>query len=421
VSTRPQGTPYRLRALAGGLASAASNIRGRVAELDGAAAGAPASWGWSGSAASAYTRTWQSWRIAAETLAERMDSTGLILNHLADQLEAAQRAYDAAMTRAQALGLGVDARGYVTPRSVAPPIPLAPGSPDGELEAELAAAATLGREALQWAGAQLHEIFDQGWYEAAGKINDILGWPTTPPTVVTGVTSIYAGARYLQSARNLSGLSARLFSEEVAPVALAYDRGEATYASLVEAAWLGLNRIEAAKAFTVVTDRASFIRSGVAAGGVLDVLGKVAIPVAVATDVMTIWNPGHGGAVEQNLNRGAAVANLVGIGVLGATAIDSAGLVGTAGALLGVDAALGWVPVAGQVLLVVSGLVLAGIWAYDNVKPFHDFCNAVGSETVHVAQDAWKATTHEASNIGHSVQNALGGAEHAVTSFFHWP
>jgi hypothetical protein len=322
------------------------------------------------------------------------------------------------MTRAQALGFGVDARGHVTPRSVAPPIPLAPGSPEGELEAELAAAATLGREALEWASAQLHDIFDKGWYEAAGKINDILGWPTTPPTIVTSATTIKAGVTYFQSARNLSGLSARLFSEEVAPVALAYDRGEATYASLMEAARLGLNRIEAAKAFTVVADRASFLRSGVAAGGVLDVLGKLAIPVAVATDVMTIWNPGHGSAFEQNLNKGAAYANLAGIAVWGAATIDGAAM---GGALLGVDAALGWVPVAGQVLLVVSGLVLAGIWAYDNVKPFHDFCNAAGSETMHVAQDAWNATTHEASNIGHSVQNAFGGAAHAVTSFFHWP
>jgi uncharacterized protein YukE len=411
--------------MAGGFASSASNARTRVAELEDSGAGAPASWGWSGAAAAAYTRTWQSWRTGAQALADRMDSTGLFLNHLADQLEAAQRAYDAAVTRAQALGLGVDAQGYVTPRSVAPPIPLALGSPEGELEAELATAATLGREALQWASAQLHDIFDKGWHEAAGKLNDILGWPTTPPTVVTTVTSINAGVRYFQSARNLSGLSARLFSEEVAPVALAYDRGETTYASLMEAVRLGLNRIEAAKAFTVVADRASFLRGGVAAGGVLDVLGKLAIPVAVFTDFATFENPGHGSAFEQNLNKVAAGANLVGIGVWGAATIDGAAM---GGALLGVDATLGWIPVAGQVLLVVSGLVLAGIWAYDNVKPFHDFCNAAGSETVHVAQDAWNATTHEASNIGHGVQNAIGGAgnafggaAHAVTSFFHWP
>jgi uncharacterized protein YukE len=408
--------------MAGGFATSASNIRARIAELERAGAGTPANWGWSGPAAAAYTRTWQGWIAGAQTLADRMDSSRpgarQVLNQLADQLEGAQHAYDDAVTAARGLGLGVDARGYVAPRAVASPAPLPAGTPGQQLEEQLATAARLGQQALEWASEQLHDIFDKGWYEAAGKINDILGWPTTPPTVVTSVTSINAGARYFQSARNLSGLSARLFSEEVAPVALAYDRGEATYASLMEAARLGLNRIEAAKAFTVVADRASFLRGGVAAGGVLDVLGKVAIPVAVATDVMTIWNPGHGSAFEQNLNKGAAGANLVGIGVWGATAIDGAAM---GGALLGVDAALGWVPVAGQVLLVVSGLVLAGIWAYDNVKPFHDFCNAVGSETVHVAQDAWNATTHEASNIGHSVQNAFGGAAHAVTSFFHWP
>jgi uncharacterized protein YukE len=418
VSTRPQGTPYRLREMAGGFASSASNIRTRVAELEESGAGAPASWGWSGAAAAAYKGTWQSWRTGAQVLADRMDSSGLFLNHLADQLEAAQRAYDAAMTRAQALGLGVDARGYVTPRSVAPPIPLAPGSAEGELEAELATAATLGREALQWASAQLHDIFDKGWYEAIPKINDRLGWPTTPPTVITTATSINAGARYLQSARNLPGIASRLYSETVGPAALAYDRGDATYADLMEAARVGLTRMEWAKAFTVNADRASFLRGGVRAGGALDFIGKVLIPVAVVTDIATIVNPGHGSAFEQNLNKVASGANLVGIGVWGAASLDGAAM---GGALLGVDAALGWVPVAGQVLLVVSGLVLAGIWAYDNVKPFHDFCNAAGSETVHVAQDAWNATTHEASNIGHSLQNAFGGAAHAVTSFFHWP
>ena len=363
-------------------------------------------------------RTWQSWTIGAEALADRMDVSARILNELADELERAQRMYDDAVTRAQTLGLGVDALGYVTPRSVAAPTPLPLGSPEQQVEAELAKARQLGQQALDWASEQVRAIFDNGWHEAAGKLNDILGWPTTPPTVITTATAINAGGRYFQSARNLSGLSARLFSEEVAPVALAYDRGEATYASLMEAARLGLNRIEAAKAFTVVADRASFLRSGVAAGGVLDVIGKVALPVAVFTDFATLENPGHGSAFEQNLNKDAAVANLVGIGVWGAATVDGMAF---GGALLGVDAALGWVPVAGQVLLVVSGLVLAGIWAYDNVKPFHDFCNSAASETVHVAQDAWNATTHEASNIGHGVQNAFGGAAHAVTSFFHWP
>jgi uncharacterized protein YukE len=422
VSTRPQGTPQRIREMAGGFATGASNIRARIAELEHAGAGTPASWGWSGAAAAAYSRTWQSWRSGAQALADRMDSSGRgaseVLNQLADELERAQRAYDDAVATAQALGLGVDARGYVAPRTVASPAPLPVGTPEQQVEAQLASAVRLGQQALQWAGEQLHAIFDQGWYEAVGKINDILGWPTTPPTVLTSAMTAYSGAKLMQSTRQLPGLAARLFSEEVGPTALAFDRGQATFAQLEQSAWVALNRVEAAKAFTVVTDRATFVGDG---AGVLDTLGKVAIPLAVAGDIMTFINPGHGGAVEQGLNRGAAAVNLVGTTAVVAGMVDSAGLVGTAGALLGVDAALGWVPVAGQVLLVASGLVLAGIWAYDNVKPFHDFCNSAASETVHVAQDAWNGASHEVSNVTHTFQNAFGGAAHAVTGFFHWP
>jgi uncharacterized protein YukE len=408
--------------MAGGFATSASNIRARIAELEHAGAGTPANWGWSGPAAAAYTRTWQNWRAGAQALADRMDSSRpgarQVLNQLADQLEGAQHAYDDAVTAARGLGLGVDARGYVAPRAVASPAPLPAGTPEQQLEEQVATAARLGQQALQWASEQLHAIFDKGWYEAIPKINDILGWPTTPPTVLSSGMAINAGARYWQSARNLTGLGARLYSEEVGPAALAYDRGEATYADLMEAARIGLNRIEAAKAFTVVADRASFLRSGAAAGGVLDTLGKFALPLAIVTDAATIWNPGHGSATEQGINKGAAIVNLGGSVAVLAGIVDGAG---TAGALLGVDAALGWVPVAGQVLLVASGLVLAGVWAYDNVKPFHDFCNAAASETVHVAQDAWNGASHEATNIGQGVQNAFGGAAHAVTGFFHWP
>jgi hypothetical protein len=354
-----------------------------------------------------------------------MDSSGRgatqILNQLANELEGAQRAYDEAVAAAKGLGLGVDSRGYLAPRAVASPTPLPSGTPEQQLEEQLASAARLGQQALQWASEQLHAIFDQGWYEAVPKLNDILGWPTTPPTILSSAMTINAGAKYWQSARNLPGLAARLFSEEVGPAALAYDRGETTYAALMESARLGLNRIEAAKAFTAVADRANFLRSGAAAGGLLDTLGKVALPLAIVTDIGTIWNPGHGPAAEQRINQGAAIVNLVGSGAVIAGMVDGAGFVGTAGALLGVDAALGWVPVAGQVLLVASALVLAGVWAYDNVKPFHDFCNAAGSETVHVAQDAWNGASHEATSIGHSVQNAFGGAAHAVSGFFHWP
>lgn len=408
--------------MAAGFASAAANIRGRVSELDHAHAGSPESWGWSGLTASDYTRTWQTWRTAAGELADRMDASGVgarqILNHLADELERAQRAYDDAVARAQTLGLGVDNDGYVTPRLVPSPAPLAAGSPEQKIEEQVATADQQGNDALEAAGEQLHAIFGENWYADAGYLNDFLAAPTNLQSVAMTPTSIYSGLKYAQSARDLPGLAARVFGDEVGPVALAYDRGEATYAELMAAVRVGLNRIEVAKVFTVVRDRASFMDGGVAANGLLDIIGKVAIPVAIISDVTTLINPGPGGDGEQLVTRVAAGANLIGSVVVGAD------MLGVGGGLLAADAALGWVPVAGQVLLVASGLVLAGLWAYNNVQPFHDFCNAAGSATMHVAQDAWNNVTAQVSDVKHAaaqVGNFVGGATHALQGFFHWP
>lgn len=409
MSTRPQGTPARLREMAGRFTSTASNIGARLADLNLVDAGAPASWGWSGTAASAYVRTWQSWTSGAEALADRMQTSARILNELADELERAQRMYDEAVARAQTLGLGVDARGYVTPRSVAAPAPLAPGSPEQQVEADLATAARLGKQALDWTGAQLHAIFDDGWYKAIDRINNILGWVQLAPTVVQTGTATYAGVKLLQSTRDLPAIATRMFSETVGPVALGYDRGEKTAGDLFEAASVALNRMEWVRAFTVQADQASFLRSGFPATGALDTVGKILLPLGAVADVLTIINPGPGGAGEQGVVRGAAIVNLAATGVV------------LAAPLLMADAALAWIPVVGEVALVATGLFLAADWAYNNVKPFHDFVNTAVSDTTHVVQDAWNSASHAASDVGHSVTNAFSGATHAVTSFFHWP
>jgi uncharacterized protein YukE len=395
--------------MAGGFAGSASNIRARLAELEDSGAGAPASWGWSGAAAAAYTRTWQSWRTGAQVLADRMEVSARVLNELADELERAQRMYDDAVTRAQTLGLGVDARGYVTPRPVAAPTPLASGSPDQQVEADLATAARLGKQTLDWTSEQLHAIFDDGYYKAIDKINNILGWAQLPATILQTGTAVYAGAKLLQSERNLAGIATRLFSETVGPVGLAYDRGEASAARLMEAAAQGLNRMEWARAFTVNADRASFLRSGFPATGALDTLGRFMLPLGAVADVLTFINPGPGGEGEQTVVRAAAAVNFAATGVV------------VLAPLLLIDAGLAWIPVVGEVALVATGVILAADWAYNNVKPFHDFCNAAGSETVHVAQDAWNSASHTASDVSHGVTNAVSGAAHALTGFFHWP
>lgn len=407
----------------------ASNLRGRIADLDQASAGAPSNWGWSGRAAGAYSRTWQSWKVAAVAVADRMDSPApgarQILSQLADELEAAQRMWDDGAAMAAGMGLAVDANGYVTPRSVPPPAAPAPGSPEEQIESQLGNAARIGQQALEWARERLVWIFHDGWYESLDRLNTTLGWPTVPLTVATSVPTVRAGVQYLQSARNFPRVAAQVFGDEVGPVGQAFDQGAATYDDLSAAARIGMDRVGIARALTVLSDRANFLGEGSA---LLDMAGKVLLPLGAVTDVMTLINPGHGSATEQGLNRVAAGVNLAGTAAVGAGMIADAGLLGGAGGILAADAALGWVPVAGQVLLVTSGLVLAGVWAYDNVPVFHDFCNSVGSETAHIATQAWNAEVqsinndvHAVTTVAHTVQNAWNSASHAVTSFFHWP
>lgn len=446
MNARPPGTPYRLREMASAFGTAASNLRAQTSELENSSAGLPANWGWSGRAAGTYRRTWQTWKTVADGVADLMDSargTRQVLNQLADELEAAQRAWDDALSMAQGMGYGVDANGYAVPRSVAPPAPPPPGSPEGQIEDALHRASQLGQQAFDTARETLTEIQGRRWnYDLIGQINWLLGMEGTPLAVQAAITAPGSVVSYVRSVRNLPGLASRLFDEEFVPVANAYLRDEATVEDLDEAARLSRLRIGAAWAFTVKADWDGVLRGGVRAGGVLDVVGKLALPLGIASDVMTIYNPGNGPQWEQNLNKDAAIVNLVGSGAVIAGMAANAGLMGAAGGILVADASLGWIPVAGQVLVVGSGLVLAGIWAYDNIQPFHDFCNAVGSETAHVAGEAWNAVTntvssevssvtqtvsdvtHTVSNVTHTVGNAVnavGGAAHAVTSFFHWP
>lgn len=419
--------------MADAFATAALKVRSEVAQVERSSAASPSTWGWSGRAASAYVRTYVSWREAAEKTADRMDSprpgARQILSQLANALETSQRAYDDAVSMASGFGLSVDPNGYVVPRSAPPPAAPVPGTPEAQVENQLASAARDGEQALEWARDSFLALLDTDW---VGTVNTIANWTGVvgdAQALVTAPGTAFYGARYIQSLRRYPALAAQLFADEVLPAADAYLQGNASLADVADAALTGVDHAQIAKALTVDADRATFLRGGVQAGGAMDVLGKVLLPVGMATDVWTIFHPGNGPAWEQRLNQGASVANFVGSAAVGA---DMVGLIGA-------DAALGWIPVAGQVLLVGSALVLAGIWAYDNVPAFHDFCNSVGTETAHIATAAWDATAHAvgeqvsevtstataawntASKVEHTVSNTLSGAAHAVTGFFHWP
>lgn len=417
--------------MADDFATAASSVRLEVAQLERGSASDPSSWGWSGRAASGYVRTYVAWRDAAEKTADRMDSprpgARQILNQLANALETSQRAYDDAVSMAAGFGLSVDANGFVVPRSVPPPAALASGTPEAQVEDQLATAARDGEQALESARTSFLALLDVDWVGTIDKINNWFGDLNNPLALATTPSAVYAGARYVQSARSYPRIAAQIFDDTFGPAAEAYARGDASLADLADAAWTASDRAGIARALTVDADRAAWMRGGMPAA--FDIAGKVLLPLGAASDVWTIFHPGNGPVAEQRVVQGASIVNLVGSAAVGADMVG----------LIGVDAALGWVPVAGQVLLVGSALVLAGIWAYDNVPVFHDFCNSVGTETAHVAGAAWNATTqavgqeftdvkntvstvaNTASSVEHTVSNTLSGAAHAVTGFFHWP
>jgi hypothetical protein len=51
------------------------------------------------------------------------------------------------------------------------------------------------------------------------------------------------------------------------------------------------------------------------------------------------------------------------------------------------------IPVAGEVVLVGSGLYLGGDYLYHHWQPFHDVCNDVGHATASVAKGIWHGVT----------------------------
>lgn len=158
-------------------------------------------------------------------------------------------------------------------------------------------------------------------------------------------------------------------------------------------------------------------KADVAAGGLLNLgrftdaakwAGRGAGVLAIVGDIYTFWHPDQGGTMG-NVERGVAVANGVGTG--GLLAVDGLGLA-EAGGVLAADTALGWVPVAGQVLVVGSGLYLMGDYLYTHTKWFHDTVDAVGDGLA----DAGKAVAHGATTVVDDIGSGLSDAGHGLAS-----
>lgn len=128
-------------------------------------------------------------------------------------------------------------------------------------------------------------------------------------------------------------------------------------------------------------------------------------------DALTIANPdfkGTAGAVEQ----GAAGVNAAATGLSIVTTL-APGLTAE-GAIFGADAALSWVPVAGEVAIVGTGVYLAGAYMYSHVQWFHDGVDAAWQGATTVAGDVAGGIAQGASDVAQGVAQGATDVAHGV-------
>jgi hypothetical protein len=74
--------------------------------------------------------------------------------------------------------------------------------------------------------------------------------------------------------------------------------------------------------------------------------------------------------------------------------------------LVTLNASMDWIPVAGEVVMIGTGVYLAGTFLYKHWTPFRDAANAVGHATVKVTDD-----------IGHGIEH---GTQSLINSLTDW-
>jgi uncharacterized protein YukE len=121
--------------------------------------------------------------------------------------------------------------------------------------------------------------------------------------------------------------------------------------------------------------------------------GRALTVLGAAGDVLTIADPSPHALGGPTTERIAAAANL---GAMAVTAGPVAGL-------LAANAAVDWVPVAGEVVLAGTALYFAGDLIYQNRQAIGHALSWTGQEAVHVASDAVHGLASDASHAWHSL------------------
>jgi hypothetical protein len=234
----------------------------------------------------------------------------------------------------------------------------------------------------------------------AGTLNGALGYGVSPWSLLTAPASVVAGARYLSLLRSIPGMlrssadDLDAFMSDAA--SLAESLGATGAAQELEALTPALKTMLAYGAATAISKaRTGFADlGGLPDAPVLTWAGRVFGVAGIVGDGLTLWNPGGDSAAENAVNRTAAAANLVGT----VTVLAGSETISSAATLVGINAATDWVPVAGQVVMVATGLYLAGDWAYHTFKPFH-----------HLVDGAAHAVGSAAGAVGHFVSHDVFG------------
>lgn len=167
------------------------------------------------------------------------------------------------------------------------------------------------------------------------------------------------------------------FHTEVAGLAHDADNGLVPWSEVDAAAARYGSKVDAATTFTQGwLNDTRFLRGATpflkGASASLSVVG-------IGTDIVTAISPEDRGAMGW-VDRGAAGVN---------------------GGLLAANLFVDEIPVAGEVMMIGTGVYLGGDYLYHHWKPFHNAVDAVGHGTVTVTKDIGHGVTSAVKSVGH--------------------
>lgn len=266
------------------------------------------------------------------------------------------------------------------------------------------------------------DVMDDGsvdWKKFADQLNN-----AGPAQLLAGTIGPLSGAegwavaRFAQNARDVAATEKNvqsIFSEIVGPMSDLYKSGIAGLGDVDAQLDLAsqVANLERGLAGNPEEQTASLLAKlragGVPESGFLGAASKFFAGLGVASDVLTIINPGVENKTEGHVLQGAAALNM------GGTAMAFAPSLAT---LAGINAVADWVPVAGQVIMIGTGLFLAGDWAYHHFAWFKNGCDAVGHAAKTAVTSTWHGIKSAGSALGHAASSLGHGIAHAFSSIF---